>query len=132
MDQIQPTNVKSAFEAFDPKARSALHHLRSLILKVAAENPRIGPIEETLKWGTPSYLPSQTKSGTTLRLGQPKNGGFAIYTHCQTTLIGDFQSQFPSEFTYEGNRAIVFQTETDIKSDLMEMFISNALTYHLT
>jgi hypothetical protein len=117
--------------AIDAPYRPAIMALRDLILDVAAKTPAIGPIEETLKWGQPAFLPNTTKSGTTIRLGLPKTGGFAIYVHCQTSLIADFQTHFPREFSYEGNRAILFSDMESIKPDLLRLFIHNALTYHL-
>lgn len=105
--------------------------LRSLIFEIATHLPEVGEIEETLKWGQPSYLTSKPKSGSPIRLGIPKTGGFGIYTHCQTTLISDFQNLFPDDFTYEGNRAIHFNSGDDIPFDKLRMFISSALTYHI-
>ncbi len=69
----------------------------------------MGNIDETLKWGQPAYLTHQSKSGTTLRLGVPAPKKIALFVHCQTTLISEFQALFPDEFTYDGNRAIIFQ-----------------------
>jgi hypothetical protein len=40
--------------------------------------PGVGALHETLKWGQPAYLTPETRSGTTLRLGVPKSGGYAI------------------------------------------------------
>ena len=84
-----------------------------------------------MKWGQPSYLTTKTKAGSTVRLGLPKTGGFAIYTHCQTSLMSDFQTLFPDDFVYEGNRAIHFQSEEDLQADKLRLLIKAALTYHL-
>ena len=110
--------------------RAGLLQLRGLIFEIAAETEGVGEIEETLKWGQPAYL-TRNKSGTTIRLGLPKTGGFAIYTHCQTNVISDFQALFPDEFTYEGNRAIHFQTGEAIPVEPVSLLVKNALTYHL-
>jgi hypothetical protein len=61
----------------------------------------------------------------------PKTGGFALYVHCQTSLIPDFRALFPGELTYEGNRAIRFETGTDTSDTPIALLIANALTYHL-
>ena len=81
--------------------------------------------------GSTRLPPPKTKSGSTIRLGVPKTGGFAIYTHCQTTLISDFQSLFPNDFTFESNRAIHFASSDDIRPNQLELFVKSALTYHL-
>ncbi|MEP5760732.1 MAG: DUF1801 domain-containing protein [Litoreibacter sp.] len=123
--------VADKFETFPEDARVGLLTLRELIFDVAAAHPEVGPIEETLKWGQPSYLTPKTKSGSTIRLGAPKTGGFGIYTHCQTTIMSDFQHLFPSDFSYEGNRAVHFAPDAIVDKDKLRLLIASALTYHL-
>ncbi|SOH95145.1 protein of unknown function (DU1801) [Monaibacterium marinum] len=123
--------VAQAFAKFAPDVRDGLMALRGLIFECAAADPGIGRVHETLKWGQPSYLTPDTKSGSTLRLGVPKSGGFALYVHCQTTLLTDFRHLFPDAYTYEGNRAVTFTTGQDIMPDTIAALISNALTYHV-
>ena len=128
---FQDPQVAAAFAAFPAAERADLLLLRDLIFDVAARTPGVGHIKETLKWGQPAYLTPESKSGTSLRLGLPKTGGFALYVHCQTSLIADFRALFPGELTYEGNRAILFETGTDTSDTLIALLIANALTYHL-
>ena len=45
---------------------------------------------------------AETKAGSTLRIGQPKGGGLALYAHCQTTIISDFSALFGADFEIEG------------------------------
>ncbi len=123
--------VAQAFNAFPANARRGLLTLRRLIFDVAHRTDGVGPLTETLKWGQPAYLTAQSKSGTTIRLGLPKQGGFALYTHCQTRLMSDFQTLFPDDFHYEGNRAIHFDPEAELPLDKLELLIRRALTYHL-
>lgn len=123
--------VANAFAAFPQPARTALLQLRDLIFEVAADTPEAGRIEETLKWGQPAYLTPDTKSGSTLRLSMPKNGGIGVYTHCQTTIMSDFQMLFPEDFTYEGNRAVHFKDTASLDTAKLRLLIKSALTYHL-
>ncbi|MBE1283778.1 MAG: DUF1801 domain-containing protein [Rhodobacteraceae bacterium] len=127
---FQSPQVADAFAAFPKAERAGLLSLRQLILEEAAACPDVGEIEETLKWGQPSYLTVRPKSGTTIRLGLPKQGGFALYVHCQTTLIADFQALFPKDFTYEGNRAVHFRVGQALPKDRIGLLIRAALTYH--
>ncbi len=122
--------VEAVFAAFPEAARQGLLTLRKLIFEVAASTPGVGPLQETLKWGQPAYLTAATRSGSTIRLGLPKSGGFALYTHCQTRLLSDFQAVFPDDFTYEGNRAVHFRDVTGLQTDKIAVLIRNALTYH--
>ncbi len=124
-------NVEAAFAAFPEPQRTGLLALRRLIFETAAEMPEVGTLEETLKWGQPSYLTPETKSGSTLRLGVPKQGGFAIYAHCQTTIISGFREFFPEDFVFEGNRAVRFTDPGALAADKLTLLIRRALTYHL-
>lgn len=128
-----PSDPKMAetYAAIAPLERAGLLALRQLIFDVADRDPQVGPLEETLKWGQPAYLTSETKSGTTLRLGLPKTGGYAIFCHCQTTVVSDFRTLFGDDFTYDGNRAVVFSTDDDLQLDKLALLVSAALRYHL-
>lgn len=128
---IENPAVAQVFADFPPAERAGLLALRQLIFDVAKRDAEIGPLEETLKWGQPAYLTTQTKSGTTLRLGLPKTGGFAILCHCQTTVISDFRALFGDDFTYDVNRAVVFSTNDAVQKDKAALLISAALRYHL-
>lgn len=121
--------VAATFDDYADDVRPMLLILRDLILDTAHETPAAGEIEETLKWGQPSYLTPQTKSGSTIRIAPTKQGGVAIYTHCQTTLMSDMQALFP-QLEYEGNRAIHFAPDTDLPDAPLIQLIRSALTYH--
>lgn len=107
--------------------------LRQLILDVAAETKGVGPLEETLKWGQPSYLTARSGSGSTIRIDRVKsqNGQYAMYFHCQTTLVDTFRETYRGEFRFEGNRSIVFDEDDEIPVEALSHCISLALTYHL-
>ena len=105
-----------------------LRALREMIFATAAETPGVGALTETLKWGQPAYLTEQTKSGSTIRLGVPKSGGYAIYAHCHTSIIPDFQAAFP-DLTYEGARGVHFPAE-QLPPEEVAALIRSALTYH--
>lgn len=124
-------DVERAFEAFPAGARDGLLKLRTLIFDIAAETEGVGPLQECLKWGQPAYLTPKTKSGTTIRLGLPKQGGFALYTHCQTTVMAEMRDLFPDDFSFEGNRAVHFTDGADLPLDKLAILIRRALTYHL-
>ncbi len=134
MSQTHPFSdpaVAAAFDAFPAAARAGLLEIRDLIFDVAAETDGVGALQETLKWGQPAYLTPETKSGSTIRLGAPKDGGLALYAHCQTTIISDFQGLFPDEFTYEGNRAVRLPEDGDLRPEALSLLIKSALTYHV-
>lgn len=123
--------VKAVFANYPEPERSSLLLLRDRIFDTAKQTAGVGNLLETLKWGQPAYLTPETRSGSTIRLGLPKSGGYAIFVHCQTTIISDFQQLFPTDFTYEGNRAIHFSADNPPEFSKLELLIGRALTYHL-
>lgn len=124
-------DVETAFDGFDTACRPVLLALRRLIFDIARDDPRVGPIEEALRWGQPAYLTPETRSGTTLRLGRSKSGSPALFVHCQTTLVSDYNAAFPKQQETEGSRAILVPTCADIDAMRHGWLIRQALTYHL-
>ena len=125
--------VAQAFENYPPAVRRKLLALRELIFETASATRGVGTLEETLKWSEPAYLTSKTKSGSTIRIGWKKSAPaqYAIYFNCQTSLVDTFRTQFPGDFKFEGNRAIVFNIADVIPRDPLACCIAAALTYHL-
>ena len=132
MKPIANRAVAKAFEAYPPSIRRKLLALRTLILKTAASTQGVGELEETLKWGEPAYLTSESKIGSTIRINWKKSapGKYAIYFNCQTSLVETFKTLFPREFEFEGNRAIVFSESSAVPTDALAFCIRAALTYH--
>jgi len=123
--------VAAAFDAFPGSAREGLLCLRDLIFEEAWNLPQIGRVEETLKWGQPAYLTPDVRAASTLRLGVPKAGGFALFAHCQTTIISSFAANFSGLDRIDGNRAILFDDPSQIAPARHGILIRHALTYHL-
>ena len=131
--KIADPNVAAAFNVFPPVIRKKLMRLRMLIFDVAYEAEGVGELEETLKWGYPSYLTKKSKSGSTIRIGREKKteGDYAIYFKCQTSLVATFEELYKNKFKYEGNRAILFSVNDKIPVRELRHCIEMALTYHL-
>jgi hypothetical protein len=125
--------VAAVFEAYPPEVKDRLLRLRDLIFETAAETDGVGAIEETLKWGQPSYLTPETKSGTTIRIDRHKSGEgrTALFFHCQTHLIDTFREMFRGDLAFEGNRAVVLGPQDDVPEEVLRHCIAMALTYHL-
>jgi hypothetical protein len=100
--------------ALPPDVSGRLLEIRALIFNSAAAE-EVGQITETLKWGEPAYLTSQSKSGSTIRIGwKPSDPErYAVYFNCQTTLVDTFRTLFP-EMNFNGNRAIVLDESNDL------------------
>ena len=131
--KISDPKVAAAFNVFPPVTRKKLMRLRMLIFDVAKETEGVGELEETLKWGQPSYLTKKPKCGSTIRIGREKKteGDYAIYFKCQTSLVATFKELYKEEFRYEGNRAILFNVNDKIPIRELRNCIAMALTHHL-
>ncbi len=123
--------VAAAFDAAAPTARAGMLALRDLILTTGADLPEIGRVEEALRWGQPAYLTPDKKAGTTIRSGVPKSGDFALFVHCQTSLITEYSQMFPDQDRIEGTRAILFTAPDQVDPLRHGWLIRRALTYHL-
>ncbi|MCE8009720.1 DUF1801 domain-containing protein [Aestuariivita sp.] len=123
--------VAQAFKALPREAQPGLIRLRALIYDCAAGLSETGGVQEVLRWGQPAYLPVKPRVGSTLRLGVPKSGGFALYAHCGTSIIRDFAETYPGLDRIEGNRAVHFDRADQIDPSRHGQLIHHALTYHL-
>ena len=129
---FQNTAVEEVFNAYPDRLREKLMLLRQLIFDTAAATKGVGELEETLKWGQPSYLTTQSKSGSTIRIDSIKadDQQYAIYFNCKTTLVETFREIYPDQFHFEGNRTIIFDLDNDVPINELSDCISIALTYH--
>ena len=130
---IADAGVAATFASYPPNIKTKLMHIRSLIFDVAAETDGVGELEETLRWGEPTYLTTRSKSGTMIRVGwkQAQPDRYALYFHCQTNLISTFKQLYPNEFDYEGNRSFSFAARAKVPIEPLRHCIALTLTYHL-
>jgi len=125
--------VDAVFSAYPKPIKAKLRGMRRLIFDTAKTTEGVGALQETLKWGQPSYLTTQTKSGSTIRIDQVKSTAnqYAVYFHCQTDLVATFRELYPTELSYGGNRSILLNAEHDIPEPALRHCVALALTYHL-
>ena len=120
------------FDAYPAPVKARLLALRRLIFETAKATKGVGTLEETLKWGQPSYLTPETGSGSTIRIDQVKPAAdqVAVYFHCQTNLVETFRELYP-ELSYSGNRAILLDVAAKLPEPALRHCVALALTYHL-
>ena len=124
--------VDAVFSAYPNPVKSKLLALRRLIFDTAKATNGVGTLEEALKWGQPSYLTAESKSGSTVRIDQVKAeaGQYAVYFHCQTDLVETFRELYP-ELRYVGNRSILLDAGEKLPEAALRHCVALALTYHL-
>lgn len=121
--------VKAVFNRYPDTVQKQMERLRALVLEVATEVEEIKSLEETLKWGEPSYL---AKKGSTLRMDWKSKAPnqYALYFKCTSQLVPSFRTVFKDVFTFEKTRAIVFQLDDKLPEAELKQCIKAALTYH--
>ena len=119
--------IADSIDSYPEEAKFKFHEIRSLIFEIAHKN-ELGQIEETLKWGQPSYL---CKFGSTIRIDwQRKNpDNIDVLFNCKTILVETFKEIFSNELIYKGNRIVVLPLENPVPTEL-ETCILMALNYH--
>jgi hypothetical protein len=123
--------VKAVFDAYPATLRRPLLRLRSLIYDVA-RTAAVGELIESLKWQQPAYRPVRPRIGTTVRIDAmpDRSDRYAMFFHCQTTLLATFRDLYPDQFTFQGDRALVFKAADAVPQEALQHCISLALTYH--
>jgi hypothetical protein len=126
-----PNPVRQATADYPTQAKACFASIREMIFD-EADRLGAGPLEETLKWGEPSYLTSQTKSGSTIRMAWKANDpeNCNIYLNCNTDLVDRFRTEFPTVFKTTGNRCIHIPLGEDIAELPLRAALAMALTYH--
>ena len=129
MTMFNNANVAEIFDNYPKHIRKKMLFLRQLIFDAASEIDDIGEIEETTRWGEPSYI---AKGGSTVRMDwkSSKPAQYAMYFHCKTKLVDTFKELYRDTFKFEGNRAIIFNLEDEIPVEELKHCIALSLTYH--
>jgi hypothetical protein len=123
--------VDAVFKAYPQPTKAKLLALRRLILDTARTTAGVGRIEEALKWGQPSYLTPETRSGSTVRIDHVDGKQYAIFFHCQTDLVATFRDLYPDQWSYGGNRCILLNADDKVDETALRHCVALALTYHL-
>jgi hypothetical protein len=120
--------VEAVFASYPETVGAKMLNLRKLVLE-AAEEIGLSSLEETLKWGEPSFL---AKKGSTIRMDwKAKNPDqYAMYFKCTSKLVPSFRMVYDEIFDYEGKRAIVFKLDEEIPEAELKNCIKAALRYH--
>lgn len=121
--------VEEVFSNYPDFVRDKMQYLRKLVLETAEETEDVSVLEETLKWGEPSFV---TKNGSTFRMDWKSKAPnqYALYFHCTSRLVDTFRLLYDQKFQYEGTRAIIFQINQKIPIKETKKCIKAALTYH--
>jgi len=127
--QIQTTSqFTTKMASYPDLVQEKMNFLRSLVHQTA-EEVGISKLEETLRWGEPSFV---TKKGSTLRMDWKAKSPteYAMYFSCSTRLVETFKRVFGDDFNYEGKRALIFDLNAPLPTADLKRCIAATLRYH--
>lgn len=125
---MESVNVSRKINSYPVDVREYANKIRSLIHETAGQEG-IFVIEESLKWGQPSF---DAVDGSPIRMDwsakTPDN--FYIFFNCKTILIETLRELYGTALKFEGNRAIVLELSEKVPTVVLQHCISLALKYH--
>jgi hypothetical protein len=120
--------VQQIFSQYPAAVSSDLESLRALVYE-EAEMSSITDLQETLKWGEPSYV---CKNGSTLRMDWTEKGSdfVSIYVNCNSKVMSLFLDEHPDALQTVGQREIRLPVGKQWPEDAIRSLIHIALNYH--
>jgi hypothetical protein len=124
---VMKTEVQEKFDSYPGNIRPLMFELRKLILSVA-EDFNLAEVDETLKWGEPSY---SVKNGSPVRMDwKPKTPNqYFLFFHCQTKLVDTFRELYSDYLEFQGNRAVVLDVNKQVPVKIIRHCIELAFRY---
>lgn len=121
------SEIQEKFDRYPEHIAPLMLTLRGLMFSVA-ESHNLGNVEETLKWGEPSYW---VKNGSAVRIDwKPKNPNqYFLFFHCKTKLIDTFRELYSRSLEFQGNRAIVLNANQKLPKAIVRHCIELAFKY---
>jgi hypothetical protein len=119
--------IEEKFSRYPKHIKPLILQLRELVFSIA-ESLNIKDVDETLKWGEPSY---HVKGGSPVRIDwKPKSPDrYYLFFHCQTKLVDTFRELYSDSLEFEGNRAIVLRVDKDPPLELLRHCLELAMKY---
>ncbi|ELA9458277.1 DUF1801 domain-containing protein [Vibrio alginolyticus] len=119
--------VKARFDEYPKHVRIRIEELRNVVLTIASEL-KLGDVEESLKWGEPSY---SVKTGSPVRMDwkQKTPSRYYLFFNCQTKLVDTFRELYSDSLEFQGNRAIILSLSAPLPEASIKSCLELALTY---
>lgn len=127
-----PKPVDKVFSGYPKEAKKCLLTLRCLIYEVANEEG-VKELEESLKWGEPSYRPVKPRIGTSVRIAWKNEAPENIYllVNCKTSLVDKYRALFSEALSFSDNRAVVIPINKTLPIESLRECIRLAFRYFL-
>ncbi|MDO6527773.1 DUF1801 domain-containing protein [Motilimonas sp. 1_MG-2023] len=125
-----PADVQDKFNDYPSSVKPKLLQLRAIIFELCQQH-QLGKVEESLKWGEPSYA---VKHGSPVRFDWKANhpDHYCLFFNCNTTLVDTFRELYSAHgnCSFQGNRAMLLPLNQPLPEALIRQCLLMALTYH--
>ena len=124
--------VASVYASQPEPQRASLLALRALLFDLAGQLDPVGQVDESLKWGSPSYVSTTPRVGTPIRLDRVTNSDVdvGVFVHCQSRVVEHFRLVHADTYRLDGTRGLLLNAHEDLPKDAVVDFMSLVLTYH--
>lgn len=126
-----PAPLLAHVSGWSDPARSTLWSLRILFHDVAAAAD-IGRLDETLKWGQPSWRPVKPRMGSTLRMAwdatQPDQ--LSLFVDCKTDLAARMRDLYPQLPLNDGQRQLGIDLTQPLPEQALRHLAEMTFGYH--
>ena len=126
-----PAPLLERIAPWSTPAQEALWTCRALFHDIAREND-VGPLDESLKWGQPSWRPVRPRTGSTIRMGwtdsQPDQ--LALFVDCKTDLAARMRDIYPDLPRNDGRREIGLSLKAPLPEQALAHLAEMTFTYH--
>ncbi|WP_299042453.1 hypothetical protein [uncultured Tateyamaria sp.] len=131
MMNMTPPDFLARIETWPQPAQTQFVKLRQIVHDVAT-SAEIGPLDESLKWGQPSWRPKRARVGSTLRVDWSPStpDRLLAFVDCKTNLAAQMDTRFPGQFHNDGRRALGFDLDKPLDEDAVWQLVHLTLTYH--
>lgn len=115
-------------QSFPDEVQGKMEVLRELVHEIAQEEELVTELEETLRWGEPTFI---SNVGTSLRMGwsDKRPDQYGLFVQCSSLVIPTIRAVHADALRYDKNRGVLFQNEEDLPLDLLRPMIHAALVY---
>lgn len=126
-----PSPLLSKVARWPEPAQQALWHCRSVFHKVA-DDADVGALDETLKWGQPSWRPTKPRTGSTLRMDwNPKfPDRLSLFVDCKTDLAARMKDMYPNLPENDGQRHLAIDLTAPLPDQAIAHLADLTFTYH--
>ncbi|BCE01559.1 DUF1801 domain-containing protein [Marinicellulosiphila megalodicopiae] len=126
----KPKDVQQKWDSYPTSIQLIMDVIRNQVF-IAANDLGIQKLEETLKWGEPSYL---CKTGSTIRIDfKPKTPDKCyVFFNCKSKLVESIKEIHSQTINldFDGNRALIMDINQPIDLDVLRHCFALALNYH--